>query len=161
MSVHEKPVGATVEWYTPPELFELMDTDFNMDPAMPESGAEWVPAAEYIRRPNDGLAQPWIGSVWLNPPYGRDLPRFVNRMVGHGDGVMLVPARTETAWFQHAAKNATAINFLSDRIHFIRDDGVQARASFGSVLMAFGHRGELTDVIGRVPGLVWAAGRGR
>lgn len=154
MSVHEKPVGETVEWYTPPDLFEMIDIQFDLDPAMPETGAEWVPADEFIRRPSDGLAATWHGCVWLNPPYGRDLPRFVNRMVAHDDGLLLVPARTETAWFQHAARHAIAVNFLSDRIHFIRDDGMQARASFGSVLMSFGDH---NHAIERVPG--WVTGK--
>jgi len=147
MTVHEAPVSQTVEWYTPPEFFDKMGVNFDLDPAMPEKGADWVPADTYTRRPADGLKQPWRGRVWLNPPYGPSLPSFVDRMIEHRYGLMLVPSRTETDWFQRAATRAWYVNFLADRIHFIRDDGVQARASFGSALMAYGYDDDIRAAI--------------
>lgn len=35
MTVHETPVGATVEWYTPPALFDTLGLTFDLDPASP------------------------------------------------------------------------------------------------------------------------------
>jgi hypothetical protein len=138
VTVHERPVGATVEWYTPPELFAALGLTFDLDPAATTSPYGCVPAAEFYHRLHDGLAQPWHGRVWLNPPYGPDLPRFVDRMCDHGHGLMLTASRTETRWWQKAARSADAVCLLRERLHFIRDDGVQARSSHASTLFAWG-----------------------
>lgn len=138
MTVHERPVGATVEWYTPPSLFEALGLTFDLDPAASPSPFAQVPADEFYHRLHDGLTQPWFGRVWLNPPYGPNLPRFVEKMCEHGDGLMLTAARTETRWWQRAAQSADAVCFLRERLHFIRNDGHQARSSFASTLFAWG-----------------------
>ena len=139
MTVHERPVGATVEWYTPPELFRSLGLTFDLDPASPgKEIVPWVPADRHYTRHDDGLSLPWRGLVWLNPPYGPAGVQFIRRMIEHNDGVMLLPARTETRVFQEALSAAYATCFLRDRLHFIRDDGLQARSSFASVLFIFG-----------------------
>lgn len=140
MTVHERPVGATVEWYTPPALFAALGLTFDLDPASP--GADivpWVPAREHYTAADDGLDGSWVGDrVWLNPPYGPALPSFVDRMCRHANGVMLTAARTETRWWQQAARSADAVCLLRERLHFIRDDGYQARSSHASTLFAWG-----------------------
>lgn len=146
MPVHEKPVGATVEWYTPPSLFESLlgpvghRTMFELDPAC--SGGEpcAVPAVVEFTPADDGLARDWspYRRLWLNPPYGPAGVPFIERMLEHGDGLMLLPSRTETAIYQRSLASAEAVCFLRDRLHFIRSDGFQARAPFGSTLFAFG-----------------------
>lgn len=139
MTVHEAPWGSTREWYTPPEVFDALGLRFDLDVASPMGGpVPWVPADRFYSPRENGLMQPWEGRVWCNPPYGPPGMAFVQRMVEHGNGMLLVPARTETRWFQHAAYRADAVTFLAERIHFIREDGHQARASFASVLMGFG-----------------------
>ncbi len=142
---HESPVGATREWYTPPELFRALDlgvrhpVTFDLDPASPLNGpVPWVPAERFYSPVDNGLMQPWEGSVWLNPPYGPPGVAFIHKMVAHDDGLLLIPARTETRAFQYAADRASAVCFLRDRLHYIREDGFQARSGFASVLMAFG-----------------------
>lgn len=139
MTVHEAPWGETREWYTPRSLFDALGLGFDLDPASPMSGpVPWVPAVRFYSPRDNGLMQPWTGRVWLNPPYGPPGIAFVHRMVEHGDGMLLVPARTETRWFQHAARRSNAICFLRERLHFVRPDGTSGRASFASVLLAFG-----------------------
>lgn len=139
MSVHEAPWGATREWYTPPEVFDRLGLRFDLDPASPMSGpVAWVPADGFYSPNENGLMQPWTGRVWLNPPYGPPGVAFIHRMAEHANGVLLVPARTETRWFQRAASSAQVVAFLRDRLHFIRADGMQARAPFASVVMAWG-----------------------
>lgn len=136
--VHETPVGATIEWYTPPDLFDALGLEFDLDPAASPSPFARVPAAESYHRIHNGLAQPWSGRVWLNPPYGPTLPDFVARMCQHRNGVMLAASRTETRWWQMAAQSADAVCLLRERLHFIRDDGYQARSSHASTLFAWG-----------------------
>jgi len=136
MTVHERPVGATVEWYTPPSLFDALGIHFDLDPASPVNLPHWIPAYEWYSQ--DGETLPWLGRVWLNPPYGPALPRFVDRMVRHRHGVMLTASRTETRWWQQAAASADAVCLLRERLHFIRADGYQARSSHASTLFAWG-----------------------
>ena len=136
MVVHEAAIGATVEWYTPPDLFDALGLDFDLDPASPVNLPHWIPAAEYYSE--DGHTRPWHGRVWLNPPYGPALPAFVDRMCRHRDGIMLTASRTETRWWQQAATSADAVCLLRERLHFIRNDGHQARSSHASTLFAWG-----------------------
>jgi hypothetical protein len=142
--VHERAVGGTVEWYTPPNLFLLLmrgDSGgwFDLDPAgSPAEAHSFVPARTIIRPPDDGLAVSWTGHVWLNPPYGPAAVPFVDRMIDHGDGLLLLPSRTETKVYQRAIMAANAVCLLRDRLWFVRTDGVTGRSSFGSTLFAFG-----------------------
>lgn len=135
--VWEPAVGATVEWYTPPELFEVLGLRFELDPASPEPPVSWVPADRHYSAADNGLWLPWSGRVWLNPPYD-DVDPWVDRIVAHGLGMLLIFSRTETRAWQKAAKAATAVAFLRDRLHFIRGDGYRGRAAAGSTLFAFG-----------------------
>ena len=153
MTVHEKPWGDSREWFTPPELFDALGLRFDLDPASPMSGpVPWIPAERFYSPNENGLIAPWSGRVWLNPPYGPAAPAFIQRMVEHGNGMLLVPARTETRWFQYAAPHAHHVTFLRDRLWFTRADGFRGRSSHASVLMAFGT--ECADAL-QAAGLGW------
>lgn len=138
VTIHERPVGATVEWYTPAGLFDALGVTFDLDPAASPSPYACVPTAESFHRIHDGLAQDWSGHVWLNPPYGPAAVRFIDRMLAHGDGLLLLPSRTETAAYQRALVSSDAVCLLRDRLWFVRNDGTTGRSSFGSTLFAFG-----------------------
>lgn len=140
--VHERAVGATVEWYTPPAVFERLGLTFDLDPASP--GADivpWVPAARHYTRADDGLTSPWFGRVWCNPPYGPEATPFIERMIEHGHGIMLIFARTDTRAVQRLMRAADALTFTAGRISFVRDDGYTAGAKggAGSLFAAFGN----------------------
>ena len=150
MPVHERPVGATVEWYTPKSFFDTLGLTFDLDPASPNPPVPWVPASRFFWMNGDTL--PWEGRVWLNPPYGKVGVGFIERMIDHGHGLMLLPARTETRIFQKAAQAAARVVFLRDRLHFVRPNGVASRSSFASVLLEYPSRNgdwEQTDAINR------------
>jgi hypothetical protein len=136
---YEPRFGQSVEWYTPPELFAALDLKFDLDPAAPPGGVPWLPARRHYSRADDGLRRPWHGRVWLNPPYGPGLGRWLARLAAHGDGLALVFARTDTRWFHQCAPRATALCFVQGRITFLHGDGytpITARAP--SLLMAYG-----------------------
>lgn len=138
----ETAVGETVEWYTPPELFEAIGLTFDLDPCSPMAGpVPWVPARRFLSPAENGLVVPWEGRVWLNPPYGPLAPAFLHRLAEHGDGIALVFARTETRWFQSSAPRADAVVFLRNRVSFVRQDGTRearGRTGSGSLLLAYG-----------------------
>jgi hypothetical protein len=96
-----------------------------------------------ISLPDDGLADAWEGRVWLNPPYGRDTARWLDRLASHGDGIALIFARTETdMFFEHVWKRAHALLFIRGRLTFCKPCGTPADANGGapSVLVAYGER---------------------
>jgi DNA N-6-adenine-methyltransferase (Dam) len=130
----------SVEWYTPPELFEALGTHFDLDPAAPSGGVPWVPATRHYSREDDGLTQPWKGRIWLNPPYGLGIGRWMNKLAEHGDGLALVFARTDMPWFQWAMTEATAVCFIKHRLTFIpgEETFTPRPASAPSVLLAYG-----------------------
>lgn len=149
----EAPVGRTVEWYTPPYIFEHLDLEFDLDPASPGAAAvPWIPATVHYTLADDGLRRPWFGRVWLNPPYGPPALAFLQRLVDHREGIALVYARTDTAWWHAAAPHATQVCFLRDRVSFIRADGFDGRPPMGSALLAFG--GACANAV-RASGLGW------
>jgi hypothetical protein len=137
---HERRTKASSdEWYTPPDLFDALRLTFALDPAAPAGGVPWIPARRHFCRDEDGLTQPWRGRVWLNPPYGRQTGRWLARLADHGDGLALVFARTDTAWFQRIAAEASALCFIGGRLRFHRPDGTPGdTAPSPSLLVAFG-----------------------
>lgn len=105
----------TDEWATPPEFVRpLADAlgGFDLDPC---SGAEKSPiASETYTAEDDGLAQPWHGNVWLNPPYS-ELGVWLRKTLREMDRgyvecvIALVKGDTSTDWYQRYAILADAI----------------------------------------------------
>ncbi len=90
---------------------------------------------------DDGLAQPWSGRVWMNPPFGRGVDRWLAKLAAHGNGIALLPARTETGpWFKYVWGVADAVAFVRGRPHFHRLDGERAAHNCGAAiaLVAYG-----------------------
>ena len=85
--------------YTPRWVFDAMGLEFDLDVAAPPGGPWHVPARAYFTAEDDGLAQSWDGLVWCNPPYGKALGTWLNRMALHNNGIALVFARTDTRAF--------------------------------------------------------------
>lgn len=141
--IHTLPnSGATNEWLTPPEIIRALGS-FSLDPcAHPQ---QFYRTASYmISPPADGLAEGWgRRRVWLNPPYGSELAKWIARLAEHGNGIALVPSRTEVeSWFwPHIWEAADAVLFIRGRLYFRRPDGSKAgNAGHGSVLAAYGQR---------------------
>lgn len=133
--------NTTSEWYTPPSIFDAMGCVFDLDPASP--GADvvpWIPARHHYTKA--GLEQEWLGFVWLNPPYGREiLPGWIDKFIEHGNGIALVPDRGSTGWWQELAAHADLILFLNKKIPVVNAGGEQAGAcAIGSTLVALGKK---------------------
>lgn len=135
---HESAVSETVVWLTPPSIIEALGP-FDLDPCSPEV-RPFETAARYYTEADDGLAQPWSGTVWMNPPYGRGMELWMQRIAEHGDGIALIFARTETkTFFDWIWDQASAMVFIKGRVRFHRPDGTQAAAAGApSVLIAYG-----------------------
>jgi len=138
--MHERP-GASVEWYTPAWIFERMAATFDLDVASPGMAAvPWIPARACIT--GESLTQMWHGFVWMNPPWGREIGRWVEKWAAHPEGVALVPVRTDTKWGQAALLAADVTCFIAGRVTFLRPDGNEGDAPpVGVMLLGRGVRG--------------------
>jgi hypothetical protein len=79
--------------------------------------------------------------VWLNPPYGKETPFWIDRMIDHNNGIALVFSRTDASWFQKAMKTATATLLVGGRIEFVpgnENKHKKSRSGAGSAFFAFG-----------------------
>jgi site-specific DNA-methyltransferase (adenine-specific) len=100
-------------------------------------------------RQGDGLEQTWYIKpmdptkgrpvVYVNPPYGREPPRWVQKAVVEAgrdtEILMLVPSRTDTQWFHQALHSADLTCFLRGRLTFL---GAKNPAPFPSVVFYWG-----------------------
>jgi len=136
---HERLPTGKCEWLTPPHVLRPLG-EFDLDPCAAVR-RPWPTARHHLTIQEDGLARPWFGRVWLNPPYGRETGRWLARLADHGNGIALVFARTETRmFFEHVWKKAAAILFLRGRLTFYNEDGTRPSNSGGapSCLIAYG-----------------------
>ena len=144
LSSHQRSTTAdTCEWLTPPEILSRLG-EFDLDPCAPVlSRRPWSTARHHFTVEDDGLSCLWHGRVWMNPPFGREATRWMRRLVEHGDGIALIPARTETAmFFETVWRAADAVLFIEGRPHFYRVDGTRAPFNSGApiCLVAYGER---------------------
>lgn len=152
--------GDTDVWLTPKWVTDDLGK-FDLDPACPNEQMPWRHARHQIIERQDGLSKEWVGRVWLNPPYNRRLVKlFAQKMVDHGNGIMLVFPRIDTQWFQLLARNCDAMFLLKGRIGFCRMDGSAGGHFLGSVFFAFGnHNAEALKTVKWEGVLFYPAGK--
>lgn len=124
-------------WATPQDFFDKLDAEFhfNLDVcALPENAK----CAAFYTPEMDGLSQPWYGNCWCNPPYGRQVGRWVAKAAqSAAEGatvVMLLPARTDTAWFHDYIYGRAEVRFVRGRLKF---GGSTNSAPFPSMVVIF------------------------
>lgn len=164
--------GANDERYTPREILgkvrEVLGT-IDCDPASCREAQELVGASVWYSKENDGLGKPWVGTVFLNPPYSRGLMwAFIRALIrereeGHcREAVVLLNNATETKAVQALLEEADGICLVSGRIAFRGSDLDGKTAGYQGSLMTyhgdnvsrfFAVMGELGSCWGRVSGL--------
>ena len=136
----EKPnTGETNHWLTPRALLQRLGT-FDLDPCGCV-GMPWRTATTtYFLPEHDGLIDSWFGRVWCNPPYGPNVSDWARRMAAHGNGIMLIFLRTDTAtWQKDILPFADATLLLDGRVHFYRPSGERGKSGTApSALLAYG-----------------------
>lgn len=125
------------DWYTPRWLFDAAGLVFDLDVAAPVNPAmRTCPALAYLTVIEDGLACPWRGVVWCNPPYSAPAP-WVTRFAAHQEGgLMLVPA-ARSRWLGLLIGASDAVALVS--CEFSRPDG--SLASPGGMALALAAKG--------------------
>lgn len=126
-------------WATPRDLFAKLDARwrFNLDPCATPANAT---CARYFTKAQNGLLQPWTGRVFMNPPYGREIGRWVEKAAAevrlHNAElvVALLPARTDTRWWADWVAPWARVRFLTGRLHF---SGSKHAAPFPSAITVY------------------------
>lgn len=134
------------EWLTPSSVVSRVEEvlgEISLDPCAASHASPAVPAEARFTEAEDGLAHAWSGTVYMNPPYGRGIDRWVEKLVEeYEDGavskaVALLPARTDTRWFRRLRPYPRC--FLHGRLTFSGHDN---SAPFPSMTVFLGRRPE-------------------
>lgn len=92
---------------------------------------------KFFTQEDDGLSQEWKGVCWMNPPYGRDIGKWMKKAYESSlEGatvVCLVPSRTDTKW-RHDYSMKGEIEFIKGRLKF---GGGKNSALFPSAVVVF------------------------
>lgn len=139
LSAHQSAKMKNDEWLTPPEIINRLG-QFDIDPCAPIN-RPWSTASNHYTIEDDGLSKDWIGRVWLNPPFGREAIKWMRKLADHGNGIALIPARTETAMFYETVwGQADSVLFIKGRPHFHFVTGKRADFNSGApiCLIAYG-----------------------
>lgn len=130
------------DWETPDDLFVELNKEFmfNIDVA---SNADNHKCGTYFTKERSAFDNKWFGTVWCNPPYGKEISKWVKACHDYdGISVMLLPVRTDTKWFHEYIYNnpKAEIRFLKGRLKF---KGANSSAPFPSMIVVFNKKGEL------------------
>ena len=143
-----------MNWCTPQDVFGKLNDEFGfvLDAAASDRNAK---CPIYYTPEIDGLSPSWNqgGAVFCNPPYGREIGKWVKKAYEEARWgypiVLLIPARTDTAYFHDYINGKAEIRFVRGRIRFTDDDGNACdSAPFPSMIVIY-NRGETLDDIAR------------
>jgi len=129
-----------IEYETPQWFFDQLNREFEftLDPCATHENTK---CEKYFTVTDNGLEQDWFGNVFMNPPYGRDIRRWVRK--AH-DEVMksnawlvvgLIPSRTDTKWFHRYIYRKAEIRFVQGRIKFLQNGKEAGPAPFPSMVV--------------------------
>jgi ParB family chromosome partitioning protein len=137
------------ERYTPARYAEAVREvlgQIDLDPASSDTAQRTVRAECFYTERDNGLVEPWLGQVFLNAPYHRELlPHFVDKLVaeiaaGHTtQAILLTNNCTDTDWFDVALRACSSVCFTHGRIRFIEATGVEmGTPTQGQAFLYFG-----------------------
>lgn len=139
------PNKPSIEWYTPKDIIErarLVLGSIDLDPASCDYAQETVKAKTYHTKETDGLSKSWRGRVWLNPPYGRGIRHWINKVVHEYENgavesaIIIVNNATDVSWFQSFWKYS--ICFVTGRVYFERPGSQADSPAQGSAIIYMG-----------------------
>jgi phage N-6-adenine-methyltransferase len=127
---------STRVWTTPQELFDKLNNIYNFDIDLCADD-ENAKCEKYFTEKENALVQDWRGVCWLNPPYGREIGKWIKKAyessLNGATVVCLLPSRTDTQWFHDYCMKGS-IEFMRGRLKFGDCDN---SAPFPSMIVVF------------------------
>lgn len=120
MEVHFS--SKTDNWATPVDFFNNLDKTFGFTTDVCASH-ENHKCKKYYTKEDNGLEQQWEGVCWMNPPYGREISKWVKKAylssLTGATVVCLIPSRTDTTYMhEYIFNHAKYIGFVKGRLKF-------------------------------------------
>lgn len=113
------------EWETPDELFREIQDEFHLDLDVCATD-ENAKLPLYFTKEDNALEKDWNGHrCWCNPPYGKQIWKWVKKASESDFVVMLIPSRTDTRWFHDYVYGKAEIRFIKGRIKFLQGGGAK------------------------------------
>lgn len=110
-----------MNWETPQALFNRLNEEFNFELdvcAVPQTAK----CANYFTPIDDGLSQSWTGTCWMNPPYGREIGKWLKKAYEESlkgaTVVCLIPSRTDTKYWHDYCMKSSEIRLIKGRLKF-------------------------------------------
>ena len=133
------------DWETPAEVFDYFNKIFNFDLDAAAS-YENTKCRQFFTEKDNALERDWptYGErVWLNPPYGKGMSRWITKAQQEADKgplvVCLLKHATETKWWDTIIESQATVIRIRGRIKF---SGNKVNAPFPAVVVIFWpHRG--------------------
>lgn len=132
------------DWETPNTLFNSIDRQYHFvaDLAASPKNAK---CKQFFAKSDNALLQDWSqysGSKWLNPPYGRQIGKWVKKAYESSKEnsdpiVMLLPARTDTRYWHDYIFGKASVEFIKGRIKFEHDGASIGTAPFPSAIIVY------------------------
>lgn len=139
--------SASDEHYTPSGYIELARTvmgSIDIDPASSDIAQQWIKAETFYTIQDNGLDKTWNGNLWLNPPYGRYISLWTEKVIQEFDqgniqqAVILVRPASASAWYMDLSKRFAKCETYR-RICFINADGeAQKQPPHGNIFFYLG-----------------------
>lgn len=125
------------DWGTPDWFFKALDNEFHFDLDAAAS-MENRKVKKFFSIQQDAFRLQWLGSVFLNCPYGRGIDRWMKKArsesILHDSTVIcLIPARPDTNWWFDSVRHGE-VRFLKGRLKF---EGAPTSAPFPSALVIY------------------------
>jgi len=141
-------ISGPADWYTPAKYVKLARQvmgEIDLDPASCSAANDVVGATSYysISEGRDGLREPWLGRVYLNPPYGRKvIEGWIEKAIAefendNADEILIcINNATDTAWFAQLWEYSLC--FVKGRIKFYGPHNKTDSPAHGTVFAYLG-----------------------
>jgi len=137
VSTYIEPVAARTDWETPQWLFDHLDAEFHfiLDVCANEANKKCKNFCSDMGL--GGLYAPWHGSCWMNPPYGKEIGKWIERALHSAQNdnctvVCLLPARSNCDWWKYVIQGE--VRFIRRKLRFVGGTSV---SMFPNVIVIF------------------------
>jgi len=111
----------SIEYSTPLAIVQPLINEFSITKDVCASQTNHK-LPDYWSKEDDALTKDWIGKCWMNPPFDRNLAKWVRKASDEADKnggtkVCLIPVRSNTKWWAELSIKSE-IRFINGEVNF-------------------------------------------